>query len=68
MTGNDTTDQGASPEPTTSGTGPRLFYTRNTAEEFLRQFNEVLEHREQTQEASTRMLNETIVKLTASVD
>ena len=68
MTGNDPTDQGASPEPTTSGTGLHFFYTRNAAEEFFRQLNAVFDHREQTQEASTRMLNETIIKLTASVD
>ena len=68
MTENDPVDQGPSPEPTTSGTCPYLFYTQNTAEEFLHQFNEVLEHHEQIQEASTHILNETIVKLTASVD
>jgi len=55
-----------------SGSGPnagtRLFYSQNTAEDFFRQFNEVLDRRERAQEASIRMLNETIVKLTTSVD
>ena len=44
MTGNDPTDQGASPEPATSGTGSCLFYMSNTAEEFLRRFNGILDH------------------------
>jgi len=66
MSGNDSTEPTPTPEP--SGSGPRLFYTRNSAEDFFRQFNEILDRRDQAQEASTRMLNETIVKLTASVD
>src|SRR5579871_1309722 len=67
--------QDADPEPSTSVSSRRLFYTRNTAEDFFRQFNEVLDRRDNALEASlrghetsTRMLNETIVKLTVSVD
>ena len=60
--------QDADPEPSTSASSRRLFYTRNTAEDFFRQFNEVLDRRDNALEASIRVLNETIVTLTAAVE
>ena len=47
---------------------PRLFYSANMAEDFFRQFNEVLDRRDNALEGSIRMLNETIVTLTAAVE
>jgi len=65
----------ADPGPSTPASSRRLFYTRNTAEDFFRQFNEVLDRRDnaleaslRSHEASIRMLNETIVTLTAAVE
>src|SRR5579871_4406100 len=60
--------QDADPEPSTSVSSRRLFYTRNTAEDFFRQFNEVLDRRDRAFEASIHTLNETIATLAASVD
>jgi hypothetical protein len=48
--------------------GPRLFYSQNTARDFFRQFNEILDNRDRTQEDAIRTLNANIVILTAAIE
>jgi len=47
--------------------GPRLFYSQNTAQDFFRQFNEILEHRDRTQNETIHMLNANIIILTSAI-
>ena len=48
--------------------GPRLFYSQNTARDFFSQFNEILDHRNRSQDEAIRTLNANVVALTAAIE